>query len=282
MAIASRGFNGIAFQYDEASFSAAQARAAEGGYRHVVSAGGDTTPSTGRAVSVAVFDAWVAGTSHVSDAASVVALDANGTTNRRIDYIVLDVDWAADTATVTKVTGTAGATPSPPALTQTAGVRWQMPLARVVVRAGATSISEDDVEVCKPLRRQVRRSRATVPVTSVRFDASSWKNAQTVNVTDPGWPYRLHVMASVRFDELNGGFGMLQALQLGNPDVEYGQAISGVLNNRGVAVLNAVGPDVTGSVRVQLNILSAGDATSGSLSILDHPSNHFTLLQIPA
>jgi hypothetical protein len=79
----------------------------------------------------------------------------------RIDRIVLQIDWAAartaynNTSLTTEaarsaaaraaapsfiaVPGVAGTTPSPPGLVRTAGTKWQMSLARVLVRANLTT-----------------------------------------------------------------------------------------------------------------------------------------------
>ncbi len=281
MAITSVGFDGTV---TEAQWSNTQLRGSEGGYRHFVWTGGDVTPGTGRAVSVGVLDAWVAGTWHVSDTATPVALDANGSTNRRIDYIVLDVDWVANTATITRVTGTAASNPIPPVLTQTAGVRWQMPLARVTVRPGATTIAVADIEVCKPLRRNVRRDEGAIPADTIRGSATDWRGLSTLVVTDPGWPYRLQVSAAVRFNATeSSGF---MRIRISDADgTVYGEGITGDLRGgKEPAVISArmkVG-DLSGTRRVRLEMLPADLGAGEVVQVLDHGINHFTVIQHPS
>lgn len=52
----------------------------------------------------------------------------------RVDYITLEADWTAQTVRITRVAGTEGA--GTPALTQTDGVEWQIPLATASITTG--------------------------------------------------------------------------------------------------------------------------------------------------
>lgn len=52
----------------------------------------------------------------------------------RVDYIVLRTDWTAQTVRITRIAGTEGA--GTPALTQTAGTTWDIPLATVSITTG--------------------------------------------------------------------------------------------------------------------------------------------------
>lgn len=52
----------------------------------------------------------------------------------RVDLIVLEADWTAQTVRVTRVAGTEGA--GAPSLTQTDGVEWQIPLAQASITTG--------------------------------------------------------------------------------------------------------------------------------------------------
>lgn len=66
--------------------------------------------------------------------ASVNVAIATPASLTRVDYIVLRVDWAAQTVRITRVAGTEGA--GTPALTQTAGTTWDIPLATVSITTG--------------------------------------------------------------------------------------------------------------------------------------------------
>lgn len=71
----------------------------------------------------------------------IAAADA---TNPRIDLIVARVEYDSGTGSTLKLavlTGTPAAAPAAPAVTQTAGVLWEMALAEVRVDAGAVTIA---------------------------------------------------------------------------------------------------------------------------------------------
>lgn len=117
MAITNVGFDGTV---SEAQWSKMWRRAVEGGSGQLLWSGGSVTaPGTGRTVSVAAYDAWIAGVWSVGDAATTVLLSANTSGKPRIDYVILDVDWIANTVTVTKVDGSPANNPVAPNLTQT-------------------------------------------------------------------------------------------------------------------------------------------------------------------
>jgi hypothetical protein len=60
---------------------------------------------------------------------------ATPTTGTRIDRLVLRASWALQTVRVTRIAGTEGAG-TPPALTQSAGTTWDVPLAQVSITTG--------------------------------------------------------------------------------------------------------------------------------------------------
>jgi len=91
-------------------------------------------------VSVNTGAAVLAGHRAISDAAATVALDT-GSAQPRIDIIVIESNENTDVraAQFVAVKGTPAASPSPPALTQTAAV-WQLPLAQILIPAGAANL----------------------------------------------------------------------------------------------------------------------------------------------
>jgi len=80
-----------------------------------------------------------------TDADETLTIADNTSGNPRIDRIVAECDWAAQTITLKVVPGTPGASPTPPALTQNAGTLWQEPLAQVSVADGFTAISDAEI-----------------------------------------------------------------------------------------------------------------------------------------
>jgi len=88
-----------------------------------------------------VYGAWL----HVKTDPSVKSLAAADPDNPRIDRIVLRLDTTEDFKISSEVlTGTPGADPDPPELTQTASI-YEIPLAQVLVIANATSVDDEDI-----------------------------------------------------------------------------------------------------------------------------------------
>ena len=94
--------------------------------------------SSGMQVKVRSGEAAVRGHYFTSSAQETIAISAAGA-SVRYDYIVLKLDPTANTITLTKVQGTAGA--GVPALTQTATGTYELPLALVQIDAGAITIA---------------------------------------------------------------------------------------------------------------------------------------------
>lgn len=175
----------------------------------------EPTVATGtRVIDVASGYAVVCGVLVEVSATETVTLDANSSGNSRIDYIVLEVDWSGSSATggdVKFVKGTADPNPLPPALTQTEGTLWQMPLAKITVRNGVGQIADADLEDVRPLERKPIVYKEAVTIVDRVHDAAPVEVCR-VNVEDPGWPYKLQVYASVKFENAASGFGVITVL----------------------------------------------------------------------
>lgn len=156
----------------------------------VASAGGGT-----RQVSITAGEAVAPGLLVTSDAAATVSLAANSSGAARTDYVVLTVDWGTNSAAFAAVTGSSV---TPPALTQTAGSTWQIPLARVTVANGATTFASSDIEVCKPLPRKPIAYVGTVAGTTINHNDAPTA-VSTLTIPDPGWSYRLLMIGAGRF-----------------------------------------------------------------------------------
>lgn len=100
--------------------------------------------SSGMLVKVKSGEAWLRGHYVQSDATETMAIDNSHATLNRIDRIVLRLDWANNTITIAVLKGTSDATPSAPALTQTA-VIWEISLAQVAIDAAVVVIDAGDV-----------------------------------------------------------------------------------------------------------------------------------------
>ena len=100
--------------------------------------------SSGMQAKVKTGKAWIKGHYFESDAVVTLAVSAADPSNPRWDRVVVHLDWTGNTIALTVLTGTAGASPTAPTLTQSASI-WEIPLARVYVPAGASTIRVGDV-----------------------------------------------------------------------------------------------------------------------------------------
>lgn len=97
--------------------------------------------SSGMNVKIATGSAWIKGGYYENDAIITLAIDASHATLHRYDRIIVRIDWIANTIAAAVVKGTPGASPSVPALTQTFGTLWEIPLAIVYIAATVTVIN---------------------------------------------------------------------------------------------------------------------------------------------
>lgn len=99
-----------------------------------------TTPVSA-SVEVTAGSAIVRGTWYASDATETLAIGANASGNPRIDTIILRKDYAAQTIRLVVLPGTPAVAPVAPALTQTDGVTWEIPLADIAVANGFATLA---------------------------------------------------------------------------------------------------------------------------------------------
>lgn len=105
----------------------------------------EETAPVSAAVYVRPGRAMVHGTFYENDATETLAIAPNASGNPRIDIIVLRKDWTAQTVRMAVLAGTPAGVPTPPALTQTSGVTWEIPLAHVAVANGFVTISDANI-----------------------------------------------------------------------------------------------------------------------------------------
>jgi hypothetical protein len=96
-------------------------------------------------VKVRSGQALVRGHYYDSTGTETVTIPAADSTNPRIDRIVLRLDPTANSILIHRLAGTPNASPSAPALTQTDGALFDLPLAQVYVAANETVIEPGDV-----------------------------------------------------------------------------------------------------------------------------------------
>lgn len=99
----------------------------------------------GAGVTVRSGSALVQGIAYMNDAAENLTIAANGAGNPRIDRIILRADYALQTVRLAVLQGTAAASPTRPALTQTPNVMWEIPLADIAVANGFSTIVQANI-----------------------------------------------------------------------------------------------------------------------------------------
>lgn len=82
---------------------------------------------------------------YLNDDTEELSIAANASGNPRIDTVIVRKDHTAQTARLVVKQGTPAATPAPPALTQTAGSMWEVPLADIAVANGFLTLSDADI-----------------------------------------------------------------------------------------------------------------------------------------
>lgn len=105
------------------------------------------TAQAANTVRVATGGAMVDGKWYYNDANLDVNIpSAVGAGNTRIDRIVLRANWAGYKVAVTRIAGTNAASPTAPAITQTSGTTYDIPLCQVLVTtAGVVTVTDERV-----------------------------------------------------------------------------------------------------------------------------------------
>lgn len=103
-----------------------------------------TAPASA-AVALGIGSALIDGSLYVNDSALTLTIAANGSGSARIDTVILRKTVSAGTVRAVVLQGTPAGTPVPTALTQTAGVIWEIPIAYVTVASGFVTIVNANV-----------------------------------------------------------------------------------------------------------------------------------------
>lgn len=194
---------------DEAQWTRLFRLAREGGpFRHAIHSGFVVTAEAGtRTIHVSAGEASVGGVAVVSNDVEVRTLTANATSINRVDLIVLRLDWVNNSATIAVRENTSVV----PSGGEVEGGTWDVPLARVTVRPGVTTLANGDVEVCKPLLAKQITYRGSAVAADTIGNGHAGKVVSTVTVPDPGWPYVLDVDGLMRVSG-DAGYGRLEVL----------------------------------------------------------------------
>lgn len=211
MAITFRGFDTAGLQFDEAFWSKYQRALGALAAPHGVTAGLTAAAGAGtREVTFTAGEGIGPGVWFDSSASESVTLTANASGANRFDYVVARINWTANTVTLVAIPGT----PALPALTQTAGTTWDVPLAIVTVRPSVGVFAAADIEVAKPLPRIARALVLDIPE-ALFYDAGTVPGVSG-SFTNPGWPYRIQITGFCRVRAFGGvnplsGFVIVQA-----------------------------------------------------------------------
>lgn len=250
-----------------------------------VLSGMDVSPGgSSRQVSIAAGEGGASGVWVSSTSATTLTLAANATGATRRDYVVLRLDWTANTAVFAAITGSSGASPS---LTQNAGSLWEIPLATVDVANGKTgTFATSDLIARKPVPRVSRFFKATTFTyrTGVGY-TSAPVSVATVAPGDPGWPYVLRCDAAAVFATGGSGAGTVQVALTGATSpflVGRSDPLNSTATAGHPARVSGVSDVQTGVHGVVFNVQPADLVAGDTLSMISGSATMFHVEQIPA
>lgn len=141
---------------------------------------GDTTletfgDSSGRQVKVKAGSAIARGVYYKNTAEVTLAIAENTSGDPRIDYVVLEMDPDDDECLLAVVTGTPNPSPVPPSLTQGSTGIYQIPLAKVAVANGASTLAASDVDDARAFLQSRGVPTGTVVAWPTATAPAGWK-----------------------------------------------------------------------------------------------------------
>lgn len=160
--------------------------------------------STGMNVKVKSGQALVRGHYYDSTGTETITIPAADSTNPRIDRIVLRLDPTANTILLHRLAGTPNASPAAPALTQTDGAIYDLPLAQVYVAANATNIAPGDVTDERTIFSAWTGSVAIADVTGLQTE---------INALDSAISAKQDIVSGVSNTEIGYLDGVTSAIQ---------------------------------------------------------------------
>lgn len=231
-----------------------------------------SVPTT--SIDVLIGSALVQGIAYLNTATVTFVIAANASGNPRIDTVVLRADYALQTVRLAVLQGTPAASPSPAALTQSANILWEIPLADIAVANGFTSITNANIAPRHEwinaangvyLDNVVNNSGGTLVTGDVViWDATADRAVTTTTTADDPLTAGVWVGRTA-----NGGYGRM--LRLGIGYVNGGAAIT-----RGDTLVNSATAKqaITNNNLVGSRIGRALETTSGSGLVLTFVNIH--------
>ncbi len=130
-------------------------------------------------VSIATGRALVDGTWYETNTVPVTVAIPTPGANPRVDRIVLRKNWAAQTIRITRIAGAEAASPVPPAIVQTDGVTWDLPIWQVHITVGGVITQfRDDRQFIGQYNVSAEGSPALVSINDDFFDGGSFADAE--------------------------------------------------------------------------------------------------------
>lgn len=177
---------------------------------------------------------------------ATTASSANSSGNPRIDLVVARFNWSANTVTLVTLEGTPAANPSPPAMTQTPGTTFDVPIRQSVLASGAGEYTVADV-AAGDRRHWVVAGKIVVPSTraltllpAARAGLTVQRGGELLLGNGSGWDtYKEHADTGVVETTAISGFTGLTRHRILN-------GYASVWLNWTKSGSNLVGTDVTG------------------------------------
>lgn len=202
---------------------------------------------SGMTVKVKTGQALVRGHFYDNSAEETLTIATADPTNPRIDRVVLRLDPTANSIVLAVITGTPGASPSAPVLTQSDTAVYELPLAQIAVGASAVVIAGGNVT-----DQRVLFTPWSGAVQTALNDAIAAK----ANLASPTFSGTVVLPSST-------SVGTVSSTELGYLD-GVTSALQTQLNAKVATVNGAVTTAATGSTVVRNITLSTADPTGGS------------------
>lgn len=212
--------------------------------------------------------ALIQGIAYMNDAVQALAITPNVSGNPRIDMIVVQVDYALQTARLAVRLGAPAASPSRPSLIQWANIMWEIPIAYIAVANGFVTIAQTAITqaqewVNAPPGVFLDSVLNNSGVALEDGDVVAWDNTASRAVTTTTTADDKQAAGIWRGNTPNGSYGRVQVRGIGYVRANAAVAIGRLLTSS--TTIRQAAP----SVGVQNKVLArAIETTSGSGLVL--------------
>lgn len=229
-------------------------------------------------VDVLPGSALVQGIAYFSDAAESLSVAVNASGNPRVDTVIVRADYALQECRLAILTGTPGATPVPPSLTQTPGVMWEIPIADIAAANGFSTIVQANIT---PRQEWINASPGVYldhvlnnsGIALEDGDVVVWDNTSFQGVTTTTTIDDKSLAGVVRGRIENGAYGRVQTKGIGYVNANAAVAVGSLLLTSTTATLATSTP--TGARGVAYaSIGRALETTSGAGFVLANIDVH--------